>query len=291
SDWHASWSILLKSIWDGDDPLGAKLGAAWLRQREQVRAGTAYKPAPKDGAEWLSEKKQYWRKERNEAALVQMAGEAMQSLMWSGARHVLDLSGSNILAFMSICRAIWAAWLRKMSDKELLLVKVPEIEVDEQIIGIFDASRVWFEKIRDGQDGDRRYLFIQSVGTLFTSNIRKDRVLSNPGHNGFSLARRDFETSSSEVVEIIRSCRDHGDLMESEHTTKEKSAELRIKWYLNPILSPYFRIPHVRTKEPIYTTIEKLESLLTAGIKAIDEKVPRRTGEKPGTIDPQARLF
>lgn len=279
SNWHESWMTLLKQLWQGGDPLGAKLGVAWLKQRQQVKTGVALREAPEGTPEWLTERKQYWRKERNEAALVQIAGDAAQSMIWSGSRHVLDLSGSNILAFTTLCRSIWAAWLRKSSDKELRTLKAPKIEPDEQVIGIYEASRVWFEKIRDGQDGDRRYSFVQSMAAMFIRSLRTDRVLSNPGHNGFSLARQDFETNRLEVVEVIKSCRDHGDLMESNHTTKEKSAELRIKWYLNPILSPFFRIPHIRTKEPIYTTVRALAEKLDEGIAMADKKAsqPRTT--------------
>ena len=210
---------------------------------------------------WVDEKMKYWAKERKEAALVQMAGAAIQSLIWSGRKHILDLSGFNILSFMSICRAIWGAWLRGMSDADLKALQgLPNIPVDAQVIGINEASKTWFDKLREGLDGDRRTTFINSLGTWFSRKIRDDKALSNPGHNGFSLPLRDLD-SDSWMVSLIKNSRDHGDLIESDHTTKSSDQKPRRKWYLHPLLCPYFRIQFVRTKEPIYTDIRELERI------------------------------
>ena len=53
-----------------------------------------------------------------------------------------------------------------------------------------------------------------------------------------------------------------GDLVASTHTSKRKG-EKRTKYYLAPILSPYFRIPAVHTKEPEYVKIAQVQSWLT----------------------------
>lgn len=104
-------------------------------------------------------------------------------------------------------------------------------------------------------------------------------VLShNPGHTGFSIFKRDFEKSLP-VTDLLKSCRDQGDLIESEHTTKSPDGIPRIKWYLNPLLCPYFRIPHIRTKEPIYTTLADLSDILAgslpnAKLKSVDDFEP-----------------
>jgi hypothetical protein len=87
-----------------------------------------------------------------------------------------------------------------------------------------------------------------------------DHTLSYPGHSGFSLLESEL-TSPVALVGIIKACRDHGDLMESNHTTKDKDQAQRIKWYLHPLLCPLFRIPHIRTKEPIYTSLTDLQAL------------------------------
>lgn len=162
---------------------------------------------------------------------------------------------------MTICRSIWAAWLRSTSDEELQKTSLPSIDMDKQVIGIYEASRIWAEKLREGTDGDKRLAFITSIGAWLSNAIRNDRALSNPGHTGFSLYKSDFEQSTP-VTNLLRSCRDQGDLIESEHTTKSPDGVPRMKWYLNPLLCPYFRIPHVRTKEPIYANIQHLSDVL-----------------------------
>ncbi len=257
-NWSNEWRLLLEETWK-TDPLDAKLSEVWLRQRKQQKDKTYLSSVPESTPTW--KERVYWKKERNEAALVQIAGDAREMLIWSGERHIIDLSGWNILAFMTICRSIWAAWLRSTSDEELQKTSLPSIDMDKQVIGIYEASRIWAEKLREGTDGDKRLAFITSIGAWLSNAIRNDRALSNPGHTGFSLYKSDFEQSTP-VTNLLRSCRDQGDLIESEHTTKSPDGVPRMKWYLNPLLCPYFRIPHVRTKEPIYANIQHLSDVL-----------------------------
>jgi hypothetical protein len=243
-----------------DNPLNAKYGEVWLRQRTQQKKGVHKDSSAASECPWTQDKYKYWRKERNEAALVQIAGAANEMLVWSGERHLVDLAGWNILAFMTICRSVWAAWLRRTSNEELQKTHLPEIGRDEQCIGVNEASRTWAEKLKEGASGGQRYKLITALGTLFSAKIRNDRALSYPGHNGISLLQSEFDKKCS-LTNLIKSCRDQGDLIESKHTTKTKDAKPRIKWYLNPLLCPHFRIPHVRTKEPIYTTLSELEKI------------------------------
>ncbi|WP_338476246.1 hypothetical protein [Pseudomonas khavaziana] len=266
--WSNEWRATLEKLWE-TDPLEAKLGEIWLRQRKQQTEKTYQATDIKPIMGWA--RRTYWKKERNEAALVQIAGDAKEMLIWSGQRHIVDLSGYNILAFMTICRAIWAAWLRSTSDDELEKTYIPKIEIDKQTIGINEASRIWSEKLKEGTDGDRRLKFINAIGSWFSNKIRSDKSLSNPGHNGISLYISDFE-KKTEITNLIRSCRDHGDLIESDHTTKLSDGLPRIKWYLNPLLSPHFRIPHIRTKEPIYTSTRELEHIYNENLYPSQKK-------------------
>ncbi|WP_116826698.1 hypothetical protein [Pseudomonas syringae] len=258
SEWSAEWRKTIAGLWEVD-PLAAKLSEVWLRQKQQQKEKVYLSTTVELPLVWKD--RPYWIKERNEAALIQLAGDAKEMLVWSGDRHILDLSGWNILAFMTICRAIWAAWLRSTPDEELQKTNLPEISMDKQVIGIYEASRIWADKLREGADGDKRLSFINSLGAWLSTSIRNDRSLSYPGHTGFSIFKRDFEKSLP-VTDLLKSCRDQGDLIESEHTTKSLDGIPRIKWYLNPLLCPYFRIPHVRTKEPIYTTLAELNDIL-----------------------------
>lgn len=272
TDWDPQWKKELSEMWTQGEPLQARLGVAWLRQSAQQLKGVHRDRNSVSGYPWRLKK--YWIKERNEAALVQLAGDLSQALAWSGKRHIVELSGANILAFMSICRAIWGAWLRNLPDEELRsIVGVPGINRNAQAIGISEASKIWFEKLAEGLDGDRRKTFIVSLGTWFSSKIRDDEALSNPGHNGFSLKLQDLD-SDREIGSLIKNCRDHGDLVEREHTTKLADAKLRRKWYLSPLLCPYFRIPYIQTKEPIYANVAQLR----ARYEAI-----QRNDDPPGT--------
>jgi hypothetical protein len=276
-------------MWLYGRPLQDKLGEACLRQEKKQKKGVHKNRSLVHEYPWLGRKKIYWAKERKEAALVQMAGAAIQSLIWSGRKHIIDLAGFNILSFMSVCRAIWAAWLRNTSDAELRVLQgLPRIPVDAQIIGIGEASKVWFDKLREGLDGDRRTTFISALGTWFSRSIREDKALSNPGHNGFSLLMSEFE-SGGWMIELIKNSRDHGDLIESEHTTKSNDQKPRRKWYLHPLLCPHFRIQFVRTKEPIYTDVHELEAIYNGSQKKGDAiKVARK---KTGSSDIQRNLF
>ena len=85
-------------------------------------------------------------------------------MIWYGDRHIIDLSGWNILAFMSICRTIWSGWLRKHTDEELLNIHTPEIDKEVQKVGIYEASKMWVDKLHEGQEGSRRRNFHFQVG-------------------------------------------------------------------------------------------------------------------------------
>jgi hypothetical protein len=255
--WSKEWIAYLQGLWDEGEPLEAKFGEAWLRQRNQVKAGTARSTSiPK--LPWRESP--WWTKERNEIALMQLAGDRRQALVWSGERQIIDLAGHNILALMTICKTIWATWQRRNPTEEANRTNLPTFSTDDQAMGILEASQLWFKKIQVGLEADQRSRFVSALGRWFRRQMLNDRALSNPGHCGFSLLETEL-ASVGAVVEIIKACRDHGDLLESLHTTKNKDQGRRLKWHLHPLLCPLFRIPYIRTKEPIYTTVEELQRL------------------------------
>ncbi|MPM12851.1 hypothetical protein SDC9_59205 [bioreactor metagenome] len=266
STWAIEWLNYLEELWRVGDPLDARFGEAWLRQRAQVGAKVAQHGSLAQGLPWRRSK--WWAKERNEIALLQLAGERQQALIWSGDRQVIDLAGNNILAFMTICKTIWATWQRRNADdakKDSL--RIPNFSIDDQIVGINEASHIWFKKLHVGLEADRRNKFISALGSWFRSRMLSDRRLAYPGHNGFSL-EASVLMLDNDLIQLIKLCRDHGDLIEVLHTTKNKSQERRLKWYLHPLLCPYFRIPHVRTKEPIYSSLNELEKISEHDFKA-----------------------
>lgn len=256
--WSEEWKALLHQLRE-DDPLNARLGEAWLLQRSQIKAEVYRHVPPEDTLPWLESRKKWWRKERNEVALMHLASESAQSLSWYGDNHIIGLSAWNILTFLGICRTIWTGWLRESGESTVSGKRIPNIRPFGQTVGIYEASKLWVDKLREGQYGEHRRRFIRMIGEWISKTLRDDHAMSNPGHNGFSL-KYDNIDEDSEVMSIIRYCRDYGDLIESEHTSKS-GGERRLKWYLNPILCPYFGIPYIRTKEPIYTTLNALERM------------------------------
>ena len=109
-----------------------------------------------------------------------------------------------------------------------------------------------------------RQRFISFVGsTIFYKRMYEDKPMSYPGANGFSLKISDLK-NHQDIERLLNDAVDYGDLYDAPHTTKTPDREKRKKWYLNPILSPYFRIPDSHTKEPLYVTAEEITSWLEA---------------------------
>lgn len=286
ANWPQAWKDYLVSL-SHSSPLEAKFAEAWARQKGkgEVTEMTFSKEAPP----WAAEGKKYWRKERFDQALMQIAAKSKSRLVWAGVDDVIGLSGGNTLCFITICKHIWQAWLRSPESREMPPKRIPTIEWRIQATGIFDASRTWFEKIiPQGHNGDTRRRLIQMLGIWFSKELANDKAMSNPGHNGISLTTDDLE-SDQEVRKVLSFSVDFGDLFQGPHTTKLKDKKPRIKFYLAPILCPYFRIPHIRTKEPIYTTsaelrerIEASEVLVSENIKSTD---PTNHGAQLGLFD------
>lgn len=257
-EWPEAWKDYLRKIAE-KDLLSAILGSAWARQngKDTIVASRSFPEIPP----W--EEKVWWKKERFPLAMMQIASRNQQQLQWSGKEEVLALSGGNILAFLSLCQHIWDTWLRDMRDKQLDELTLPRISAAVQSIGIQEASQEWFEKIGNAEHGDyRRKRFIGFLGELFYKRLIEDIAMSNPGQNGFSVKVAELDCSP-ETDRFLRTLEDYGDLVGMKHTSKTKG-EKRWKWYLNPILSPYFNIFHVHTKEPMYVTVELVSEWMTS---------------------------
>lgn len=130
-----------------------------------------------------------------------------------------------------------------------------------QALGIFTASAYWHQKISEQPGGGERQRFIDYLGRLFYTSLMEDRAMSYPGHNGFSLPN-DSQEKDEQVWRFLGDAVDYGDLHDAAHTTKHKDARQRTKWYLNPILSPFFRLPESHVKEPMYVDVATVRSWL-----------------------------
>jgi hypothetical protein len=228
-------------------PLDARLTEAWIRQ--QYRGEGRSQIDITKIMDWKA--KPWWIKERTEQALIQIAGRCRgQRLLWSGAADILQLSGGNILVFVSICQHIWGLWLRSAVPDQAP-ESVPHIADDIQALGVHEASTHWFNKLPEESDGNTRQRFISYVANLLERKMIQDVAMSNPGHNGFSISLEELERDKS-TKKFLEDAVDYGALFDSPHTTKTNDRKPRRKFYLNPILTPHFRLPHIRTKEPYY---------------------------------------
>lgn len=255
--WPVGWQERLREV-SRRSVLSAKLGSAWARQRGKSSVMTMPADAP---LPWEEHARRWWKKERQEQALMQIASRSGQRMIWSGDDDILELSGGNILTFITLCKHIWQSWLRTPTNADSR-EDLPRIGYSIQATGIYDASRSWVEKsIPQGYDGNSRLRVVENLAVYFARVLGDDKAMSNPGNNGVSLTVEDYR-ENQRIRAVLNLGSDFGDLVVAPHTSKLADKRPRIKWYVAPILSPYFRIPHVHTKEPVYLTASALERIL-----------------------------
>jgi len=256
--WPPSVRTDLKQLAE-NSPLSARLGEAWILQKGII-ANVLEEP-------WNERSHQWWKKERIDLALLQIAGRCAQRPFWCGRSEVIDLSGGNILIFMSICQIIWDMWLQ-IGSGDAETVELKEIEPDVQAVGVLQASQYWLKKIsQETGRSSERLRFVRGIADKFSVALLSNQRLSNPGHNGFSVADEDLERAP-EVKDFLEELTDYGNLLMLRHTTKEKDRRSRRKWYLNPILCPQFKLPYKRLKEPRYVSAaEVADWMMEAGIR------------------------
>lgn len=250
-----------------DDVLQAWLCCAWLRQKigsDKKKVG-AIPAIPVAGtAPWV--KQPYWQKERNHQALMQIASAHRQALLWSGEDDVLNLCGGHLLIFLFLLQHIWDAWLRDNRSAADDAFTFP-IDGDVQSQGVMEASIEWRSKQIEGPNARQRKKFVDVLGEHFYSNLINDKSMSYPGENGISISDVELE-NEQEIRMFLREAASFGDLFETSHTSKKKG-EKRTKYYLAPILSPYFRIPAIHTKEPEYVKTAQVKNWLNGNTRIV----------------------
>lgn len=259
-----------------ENPLEGRLSEAWIRQKYASEAAAVSEDAAILG--W--KKKPWWKKERTEQALIQIAGRCRrQRMVWSGVDDVLQLSGGNILVFVSICQHIWGAWLRSAPAAEGPQ-HITKIDDDIQALGIHEASTHSFHKIPEERDGNTRQRFVSYVANVLERKMISDLAMSYPGHNGFSVALHELEQDLA-TKKFLEDAVDYGALFDSPHTTKSNDRKPRMKYYLNPILTPHFRLPHIRTKEPYYITVSDVRKWILAATDGSDPNIVPEQSSSP----------
>lgn len=274
--WPEEWKMFLRELYRRD-PLSAKLAEGWMRQKAS-ELKVQSEPPPEKDYPW---DRPYWRKERIRQALFQLAARSAQRPVWSGTESIVALCMGGTLVFVSVCQHIWDVFLRSQmgvpDDKRHDPIK-SGIPHKIQALGIFTASVYWYQKISEQPGGGERRRFIDYLGRLFYTSLMDDRAMSYPGNNGFSLPKDSLE-EDGEVFRFLGDAVDYGDLHDAPHTTKHKDARQRIKWYLNPILSPYFRLPESHVKEPMYVDITTVRGWL-AELKIVPPPAPNPRARK-----------
>lgn len=242
-----------------NDVLYAWLACAWVRQKSIKRKNSPLlgNPPVADSSPWAS--KPYWHKERVQLGLMQLASANRQAPMWGGEADVIGLSDGQILVFLFLLQHIWAAWLRDRRGDEDGNFRFP-ITQEVQSQGIREASTEWLSKQTEGPNSDKRRLFVEELGKHLYVKLTGDKSMSNPGANGFSLENNEI-IENPDIQEFLMGAVSYGDLIEFRHTSKTKG-ERRTKYYLTSILSPYFRIPSVHTKEPEYVSVKQVRAWL-----------------------------
>ncbi|MBU0768928.1 MAG: hypothetical protein KJ687_07545 [Proteobacteria bacterium] len=271
-DWATSVKECLLSVAD-HDVLSAKLGEAWVRQQYERKNPDL----PSDGySPW--DNKKWWLKERMFMALLQIAAKRAQKIIWARKNDILNLSGGNILMFLSMLEHIWAAWLRTLPrDIDWEDETIPFIDdVYVQSAGIEEASDRWYDKIKEDLNGDSRRRFVAFLGLLFRNRLRSDKKMSYPGHNGISLTINDLESNPA-VYNILRDASAFGVMVDLKHTPKTPSRGESRKWYIHPIFAPHFQIPATHTKEPMYVSAKLVYSWLVKAKILYDEHETQST--------------
>lgn len=272
---EAEWPPKIKQLLTNlaaHDPLSAKLGEAWIRQKgfEEIDEGQV--------PPWELKSKQYWRKERVELALLQIASLKQQRTILYGEADVLGLSGGNILLFLSICQHIWDSVSQANIGNDAR-TDFP-IKGQLQTIGIFRAAKAWLDRVpSDYGRSDDRYKLVQLLGEKFSIALYSDSKMSNPGHSGISLSVEELR-GNPEIFDFLIEAVDYGNLVMVEHATRNKDRKRRYKFYLNPLYCPVYRIPFQRSKEPMYLSIDRLKEWL-ADAKIIDRLGQPRTRRSP----------
>ena len=251
-DWPENIVKILKEI-ASNDPLSAKLGEVWLRQKQVI--DDVYNRS------WDDKSKQYWRKERVELALLRIAGIRKQRAIYSGENDILALSGRNILVFLSICQYIWDYASQASSERG----GHPEFPISHSIqtISVFQTAKTWLDRIPfDYGRSDDRFKLIQLLGEKFATSLHANDKMSYPGHNGISLSIEDL-MEHQDLSEFLIEAVDYGNLTVIEHATKNRDRKRRLKFYLNPLYCVIFRIPYQHTKEPWYIKAGELKQWLS----------------------------
>jgi len=282
------WKPFLRDL-ARENPLSGKLGEAWVRQR--TKRGAKVPPVPSDRLPWKTPG--WWEPDRRQVAAMQVASVCRARMLWYGRDDILSLSGNHILVLLSMCRHVWAASMRvQVEDPGGPSLAFP-IPSRLQSAGIDAASAEWHDKVLESDQGHSLQDLMDYLARYFRSALLRDTAISYPGRNGFSITRDQlFADENDDIYRFLSAGTDYGHLVSFEHSTKERDRRPRIKYYLRPILSPYYQLPAQHRQEPLYITAVRLRKLIRESREqALDAStvVEREQQDSSGTG--QMRMF
>jgi len=250
-------SQLVQILGEGSSLLDARLAAAWVQQRlQRGEAPTRVVAHARRERPWRN---QWWRKERIEIALLQIASLTNQRRYHFGWDTVLHLSGSNIGAFLYLAREIWDVAARFTTD-----MPPGRFDYKVQTDGILNASQKW--RVRDRVDvtggGALRYDVMNRLGPGIHDSLVEDLAISNPGHSGFSLQENDLVDGPQRerLKRFLEEAVNWAYLEERRHTPKSREGRTRLKWFIHGVLAPVYELPIKRVKEPYYARVEEVQA-------------------------------
>jgi hypothetical protein len=278
---------ILKACGPNPSPLDVRLAGAWFLQRR--KRGVPQHELLRMLSEISSQEEapwhhKWWRKERVGVALLQLASRTNQKRLYYGWKTMVELSGANITSFLLLCAEVWDT-ASKLNIE--FLAGLPEAV---QTSAVYDAAEKWRNRDRNENVGGReRYEILTRLGFAVHESLIGDYAISNPGHSGFSIREADFRLGddADRVLTLLQNAVSWAILEERPHTSKQQESARR-KYYLHPLLSPVFAIPHTRVKEPLYASIEDLFRWFfsTEEVKFRHERSPDRRNAKDQELLP-----
>ena len=246
-------------------PLQARLGAAYVRAGRNRGQDP---PASGRGTPWGGAG-DWWASPRHSQALMQIAAEARDRLIWSGRDDVIRLSGDHILAFLGICRYVWSSWSRSTDAAGVSgWGDVGPVELNLQTVGIDDASEAEHRKILDMPHGDRRRAAANAIALSLRGLLKADKRLSYPGRSGFSIDLEVLEHRTNEAIRaFLDDMVDYGVLRRRDN--KGMKGQMRARFHLAPWLAPYYQLPVDSGQEPYHPSIATIAEW-SRGVQSTD---------------------
>lgn len=280
--WKDSMRELAKT-----EVLHARLAEAWLAQRrasaDVTRNELGFVQPPWQGIRGAS----IWLSSRRSQALVQVAWQSRKRLPWAGNADFMALSGEHILAFLSLCKHVWAAWSRSLEEQELIGFPkgAPPPSVAVQSVAIDTASAYWHRKMLETPElGHAIRDFVDYAARVLRRELIDDFRMSYPGRTGFSVRVDELEAlENREIADFLGLATDYGHLISFEHSTKAQDRRLRRKYYIRPVLAPFYQLPANKSQEPLYVSVHDVANWLEESRAVASGIASRLKVLEPGT--------